>query len=263
VPKFILPRRIEAEFQTSIHKLMAAITPRPVADLDAFVNDLAELSRRLDVLEIASKIAHRMATQVQIANSRSWREAAHRSGRGQMLYRALQQEMQGRTGVVFKQIIADNGRLISSVPAKVHFATSQLAQFDTAQGWLDVGFDNQSISSFWLPGRALPVCNVVIHRPRYRVRAADYASILFNRQTLQPSVDLLLCLLEIQYPDTVRILMVVSYAERFDAPLRFNAEVSRNPRSACGSFAVADRQPFGDRAPIWFGFHPESTARGT
>ena len=116
MPKFILPRRIEAAYQTDIFKLMAAITPRPVADINAWVNNLGELSQRLDVLEIASKIAHRMATQVNIQNAASWKEAAHRSNRGKMLYRALQQEMQGRTGVVFKQIIADNGRLISSVP---------------------------------------------------------------------------------------------------------------------------------------------------
>src|ERR1700730_14782308 len=118
MPKFDLPRRIEAEYQTSMFKLMAAITPRPVADIDAFVNNLGELSQRLDVLEIASKIAHRMATQVNIQNVKTWREAAHRSTRGQMLYRALQTEMQGSVGVLFNQIIRDNGRLISSVPAK-------------------------------------------------------------------------------------------------------------------------------------------------
>jgi hypothetical protein len=31
-----LPRRIEAEYQTFMFKLVAAITPRPVADIDAF-----------------------------------------------------------------------------------------------------------------------------------------------------------------------------------------------------------------------------------
>jgi SPP1 gp7 family putative phage head morphogenesis protein len=117
--RFILPRVIESAYQTDIFKLMRQITPRPVADIEAWVNDLGELSQRLDILEIASKIAHRMATAVDIQNKKTWREAAHRSNRSQMLYRALQQEMHGGVGVRFRQIIEDNARLITSVPQQV------------------------------------------------------------------------------------------------------------------------------------------------
>lgn len=119
MPKFVLPRWIEAEYQTSISKLIASIIPKPVTDIDAWVNNLGEMSQRLDVLEIASKIAHRMATQVNIQNAKTWREAAARSNRSQMLYRALQQELHGPVGVRFRQIVDDNARLIGSIPAEV------------------------------------------------------------------------------------------------------------------------------------------------
>lgn len=117
--RFILPGSIEKAYQTDIFKLMREITPHPVADINAWVNDLGELSQRLDILEISAKIAHRMAAQVNISNVKTWREAAHRSSRSQMLYRALQQEMHGGVGVRFKQIISDNARLITSIPQEV------------------------------------------------------------------------------------------------------------------------------------------------
>jgi SPP1 gp7 family putative phage head morphogenesis protein len=117
--KFILPRRIETEYQTSMHKLLKAFSRKPNTDVDTWLYDLASLSHMPEFMDLATQIARRMAVQVNIQNAKTWREAAHRSSRSQMLYRALQREMNGGVGVRFNQIIADNARLITRIPEHV------------------------------------------------------------------------------------------------------------------------------------------------
>lgn len=117
--KFILPRWIEAEYQTSMHKLMKVFLRQPISDLDTWLHDLANIGQMPEFLDLATQVARRMATQVNIQNAKTWREASSRSQRSQMLYRALQQELHGPVGMRFRQIVDDNARLISSVPQEV------------------------------------------------------------------------------------------------------------------------------------------------
>ncbi len=57
-----------------------------------------------------------MVRWVNVQNARTWREAAARSQRSQMLFRLLQKEMQGPVGRKVGQLVAENAALIRSVP---------------------------------------------------------------------------------------------------------------------------------------------------
>jgi len=131
MPIFRLPRWIEAQYQTSIFDLMRSVIPKEGVTTEEWVNRLASVRQQTDILEIAAKVAQRMVINVNTQNVKTWREAAHRSSQSQKLYRLLQQEIQGGVGVRFNQIIAENARLISSVPADV--AESLAAEIAKAQ----------------------------------------------------------------------------------------------------------------------------------
>lgn len=113
------PNRIELEYQRLINKLIGRFLPdelTPEGVLRAFAN----LANNADVLEsLAKPIAQRMVTQLKAANARSWREAATQSSRGREIFEALQREMETGVGQRVRQIVAENAKLISSIPEKL------------------------------------------------------------------------------------------------------------------------------------------------
>lgn len=109
--------RIITEFRRSILRSLG-ISPHqtPLEVLRAF----AEISTNTTVLEdIAARLASHMVTQVRTSNARSWREAARKASRGREIYEALQREMRFGIGDKVNDLIAENAKLISSIPSKV------------------------------------------------------------------------------------------------------------------------------------------------
>ena len=112
------PRRIENSYYSSIRDLLLkqieGKTPAEV--LRAFLN----LSSNPEVLtDIASRMAARMITMTSVSNARDWRAAARQSSRGREIYESLQREMRTGIGERVREIVTENAKLISSIPAKV------------------------------------------------------------------------------------------------------------------------------------------------
>lgn len=67
----------------------------------------------------AKQAAERMVTGLLSLNARSWREAVRESGQGALLHRALSHEMSGPSGERVRALVAENAKLIKSLPLKV------------------------------------------------------------------------------------------------------------------------------------------------
>jgi SPP1 gp7 family putative phage head morphogenesis protein len=102
--RFIPPRRIEVTYRHAIARLATRYLQTP--DESIFQ-------------ELAAAIAGRMVAQVSVSNARSWREAAAKASRGREIYLALKREMQTGIGHRVQELVTENARLISSIPAKV------------------------------------------------------------------------------------------------------------------------------------------------
>ena len=109
----VLYRRAITEFLQKLH------VPLPGEDLQGWLFSLEELSRQDEVVALGARIASGMVRQVNVENAKTWREAARRSTRSQHLYRLLMDELHGRTGDRIQEMILENSRLITSVPAEV------------------------------------------------------------------------------------------------------------------------------------------------
>ena len=121
IPRFSTPRRIEAEYRRAIDGLLARLLSVPKdATPDFVLRAFANLARSPEVIEdLSLKMARRMITQLRASNARSWMEAAAESSRGREIRAALEKEMAGAVGGRVREIVAENARLISSIPNAV------------------------------------------------------------------------------------------------------------------------------------------------
>jgi SPP1 gp7 family putative phage head morphogenesis protein len=113
------PNRIETEYRRLIQKLIGKFLPDDLTP-DSVLQAFANLSRTPEVLEsLAASIARRMVTQIKVVNARSWREAAREASRGREIFEALQKEMETGVGQRVHELVAENAKLISSIPATI------------------------------------------------------------------------------------------------------------------------------------------------
>lgn len=114
-------RRIEEMYRRQIMRLLSNYLKIPTdAGLGEITRALADFSSITQFFQdSAIAIASRMATQLKVENARSWREAARQGSRGREIYEALQIELQGKVGTRMLEIVDENARLISSIPADI------------------------------------------------------------------------------------------------------------------------------------------------
>ena len=91
---FGIPRRIEDAYRRAIGRFVASVIPRKSLEqtYEEWIAELTATGQRKDVIDGATSLAMQMMRWVNSQNAKSWREAAARSARPHMLYRALQQE---------------------------------------------------------------------------------------------------------------------------------------------------------------------------
>ena len=127
MPKFVVPRLVETNYQTLMAKLVKTYLPATRSNAwDTWLDDLWAMAASPEYRRLAFRLATRMVTNVNVQNVKTWRERASRSSQPQKLYRLLQQELDGEIGMRFNQIVAANAELITSIPAEV--ATSLAAE---------------------------------------------------------------------------------------------------------------------------------------
>jgi SPP1 gp7 family putative phage head morphogenesis protein len=74
----------------------------------------------------AWQAAQRMIVGRYVDTQKTWRHAARESMKGQLLYRALQQEMRGDVGKRVRELVRENALLISSLPQDVARQVTQM-----------------------------------------------------------------------------------------------------------------------------------------
>lgn len=135
-PSFHRPTRLEDVYRREIHRLIDSYLHIPdIATLGELNVRLVEYGKSSNFLQkYASVIARRMVTQTLVQNERSWRAAARKSSRGSEIYQMLRSSLQGDTGRRVEQLVAENARLIKSVPQNVAGKLTAYIQQETLKG---------------------------------------------------------------------------------------------------------------------------------
>ena len=107
------PKRAEADYA----RLLFEITKK------AFRIPLALRAEFLDLW--SHQAAERMVLQRLHETARTWRAASREVMRGQYIYELLQRELDGPIGVRVNELIAENAKLIRSLPEKVALQAAQ------------------------------------------------------------------------------------------------------------------------------------------
>lgn len=105
-PRRIIEQRYAREIYTLLQK---AVDPIQATLLNSFEFMHA----------YAEQAAFRMITALRFDGARTWREAAAKAGKGGLMFRALQQELQGKVGERTRELVKQNAALISSLPSDV------------------------------------------------------------------------------------------------------------------------------------------------
>lgn len=115
-PTKLLQRGYERGIRAVAQRVLLGAPKGPGQTYSQWLAEIAERSQQRDIQEASTLLARRMIYHINAKNAKTWREAAARSSRAQVLYRALQQEMNGATGARVHQLVRENARLISSLP---------------------------------------------------------------------------------------------------------------------------------------------------
>jgi SPP1 gp7 family putative phage head morphogenesis protein len=132
-PVFGPTQRLQRLYEQGIRQITGKVLLKKAPE-QTFTEWLAALTKRSqepDIEAASTLLASRMVSQVSAKNMKTWRAAAAKSQRSAMLYRLLQQEMAGPTGVRVQQIVRENAALISSL--SIEAATTFTEEIEKAQ----------------------------------------------------------------------------------------------------------------------------------
>jgi SPP1 gp7 family putative phage head morphogenesis protein len=117
-PEFGPTKRLQRAYEQGIKAITGRVllAKKPEQTFQQWLAELAERSRQKDIQDASELLAKRMIFHINVKNAKTWREAASRSSKAQVLYRALQAEMNGATGARVHQLVRENAALISSLP---------------------------------------------------------------------------------------------------------------------------------------------------
>ena len=117
-PESGVTKRLELEYERAIREVVSRVLPPKgsTPDLQKWIDHILQRVNSPEILAITDRIAARMVRWANISSARTWKEAAARSQRSQMLFRLLQKEMAGPVGRKVGQLVAENAALIRSVP---------------------------------------------------------------------------------------------------------------------------------------------------
>ncbi len=119
-PEFSPTRRLQDEYARGVRRIVGRVlSPKaPEETLEQWTARLAARSQEQDIQTASEFLARQMYKWASVKNARTWREAARRSQRPEMLHRLLQEELRGATGSAFTRLVRENAALISSLPVR-------------------------------------------------------------------------------------------------------------------------------------------------
>jgi SPP1 gp7 family putative phage head morphogenesis protein len=118
---FDIPNRIEEMYRRAIRRILIPEFHRKPEEQSYtdWLREIASISERRDVADAAAYIAGQMVNWVNVKNAQTWREAAMRAQRGQMIYRLLQRELRGVIGDRVRDLVRENATLITRIPNEI------------------------------------------------------------------------------------------------------------------------------------------------
>ena len=135
-------KRIELAYERALR----AIFER-VARMEGTGLSVADMLKKMSTSQyfrgLAEVAASRMVSLTMAQNARSWREAAREGSRGEMIHRALQRELSGRTGERVRGIINQNAELISNVPLQLAQRITKKIAEQAFHGRRAIAFEKQ------------------------------------------------------------------------------------------------------------------------
>ena len=104
-------------YEAGIRKITGRVVlaKQPEETFAQWYAKLVRRSQEPDIAAASELLAKRMVFNVSKTNYRTWREAASRSSKAQLLHTYLQAEMEGATGSRVHQLVRENANLISSL----------------------------------------------------------------------------------------------------------------------------------------------------
>lgn len=116
-PAFSPTKRLQRAYEQGIRAITGRVllAQKPEQTFSQWLTELARRSKQPDIQAASELLAKRMINQVHIKNARTWREAASRSSKAQLLHRLLEAEMKGATGARVHQLVRENAKLIASL----------------------------------------------------------------------------------------------------------------------------------------------------
>lgn len=116
-PAFSPTKRLQRAYEQGIRAITGRVlvAQKPEQTFSQWLTELARRSQQPDIQAASELLAKRMINQVHIKNARTWREAASRSSKAQLLHRLLEAEMKGATGARIHSLVRENAALISSI----------------------------------------------------------------------------------------------------------------------------------------------------
>lgn len=112
-------RRVETQFLKSlltICSMFDRIAKSVEGDIARYNQLMAEFQDSQEYSDFVMSTVERMVTGLNTGNYTTWRKAAREATKGNMLYRALLEEMQSGIGSAIKNQIMENANLIRTLP---------------------------------------------------------------------------------------------------------------------------------------------------
>jgi SPP1 gp7 family putative phage head morphogenesis protein len=108
-------RRLELGYFNDLNRMVQARLKKISPEL-LDPGSIAAISTEPAFLEAVNALVNRMLLQLDVANARSWREAARKSMRGKEIYLAIKEELAGSIGVRWRDLAAAHSAKIISLP---------------------------------------------------------------------------------------------------------------------------------------------------
>lgn len=108
-------RRLELGFFNDVNRIVQARL-RQIKPEDLDPASIAAISQDPSFISAVNVLVNRMLLILDHDNQRSWYAAARRAMRGKEIYRALQEELAGQTGVRWHELAAQHSAKIVSLP---------------------------------------------------------------------------------------------------------------------------------------------------
>ena len=125
--RFKPPRRVERQYERAINRLINELRRRlrGIKSPARMVEAIRGFARSPNFKRESRRIAMAMVTSLFVDGAKTWREAAAKGGKGDLIYKALKKELKWYP--VYHEIIERNSKLIKSLSDKAAERASKLA----------------------------------------------------------------------------------------------------------------------------------------